>query len=379
MKKFLDVNLQRKIKKKKIIKKYIKVFFLFLSFFVIMFVVWKISFKNMFFSRTNSNFPILYSGDAVLELEKFSGGFSVLTNNKLNFYNKNGKLLSNFKNSNPKMQIRSCQGNILCYEQDAKKFSIHNDKKILFTDKLENNICFGKIFKNNNFGFVTKGENYLSELVVYNKKNEQIFRWVCAEGLIVDFDLFDDLSGCVLTAIRSNDGFLKTLVYEIQFSNIEKSEKMKKDFKNYCPLAVFKFGSVIILVCDTKIFFMDSKGKIFNSVAYSTDLESFCVTDDGHFVGCFSSPGNSNFRNILISYDRFANFVAKLEVEDEVKKIQTKRNDILILTQNSIIKTKVNFKKIKKTNHDKNIEQFIYDDPYIYFVSMNKVGRFILE
>ncbi len=379
MKKFLDVNLQRKIKKKNIRKKYIKILILFLGFFVVMFIVWKISIKNMFFNNKNENFPILYSGDAVLGIEKSDSGFSVLTSNQLNFYNKNGKHLNKFGNNSLKTEIKSCQGNILCYEQDSKKFSVRNDRKILFTDSLENNIFFGKIFKNKSFGFVTKGENYLSELIIYNKNNEQIFRWICAEGLIVDFNLFEDLSGCVVTTVGSSDGFLKSSLYELGFSNPKKAEKLKKDFKNYLALSIERIGNINILICDVAAFFVDNKGKILKTVTYDSELEGFCVTDDGHFIACFSGSSNSNGNSILMAYDKFGNLVSKLEIEDDVKKIQKNGNEILILTDNSMIKTKFNFKHMTKIKHDKNIEQFIYDKPYVYFVSMNKVGRFILK
>ena len=169
MKKYLDVNKQRKIKNKILTKKYLSIFVLFLSFFLIMFAVWQLSLKDVFFGKNSENFPILFSGDSVLGFEKTKNGFCILTNNQFSFYNKNGIVSKNITNRNSKTKINVCQDNVLIYEKSAKNYSVQTDKKLKFFGNLEQNIIFGKIFKNGSFAFVTSSEKYFCEFVVFNK------------------------------------------------------------------------------------------------------------------------------------------------------------------------------------------------------------------
>ena len=54
-------------------------------------------------------------------------------------------------------------------------------------------------------------------------------------------------------------------------------------------------------------------------------------------------------------------------------------SDVIFLTDDEIIKTNSKLKELKKIKNDFNIEKFIYKKPYIYFVSMNKVNRILLN
>ena len=261
MKKYLDVNMQRKIKNKTLTKKYLKIFVLFLSFFLIMFAIWQISLKNVFFGNNSENFPILFSGDNVLGFEKTKNGFCILTNNQFSFYNKNGTVTKNVVNRSSKTQINVCEDNVLIYEKGSKNYSVQTDKKLKFQGSLEQNIIFGKIFKNGNFAFVTNSEKCFCEFVVFNNKNKHIFSWNCSENLIVDFHVFDDESGCVVATTGVKEGFSKATIHELKFYN--EKEKFKKDFEKFVPFNIKKFGSNIILVCDSKVFFTNEKKHTF--------------------------------------------------------------------------------------------------------------------
>ncbi len=373
MKKILDVGLQRKLKKKNLIKKYLKVVALFISFFLAMFLIWHISLKSVFFGKHSDNFPILFSGDNVLGFEKTNSGFCILTNNNINLYNKNGVITKNFVNNSSKTIIKSCGSNILVYEKHSKNFSIQNEKRLKFSGGLDQNIIFGKIFKNGDFAFVTSSDKCFCELVVFNKKNEQIFHWSCAESLIVDFCILDDSSGCVVATVGVNKGFSKGSIYELKFSN--EKEKLKKDFNKLVPLAIKKSGSSIILVCDSKILYINEKGKVLKICPHFSELKNYVVTDDGCFIGCFNVIENYKFSSVLICYDRYGNKVAQNTIDDSVRMIKSFDGDVVIVTDSGFILTNEKLKNFKKLENYDNIEDFIYLKPYIYFVSMNKINR----
>lgn len=373
MKKYLDVNKQRKIKNKILTKKYLSIFVLFLSFFLIMFAVWQLSLKDVFFGKNSENFPILFSGDSVLGFEKTKNGFCILTNNQFSFYNKNGIVSKNITNRNSKTKINVCQDNVLIYEKSAKNYSVQTDKKLKFFGNLEQNIIFGKIFKNGSFAFVTSSEKYFCEFVVFNNKNKQIFSWSCAQSLIVDFDVFDDGNGCVIATTGVQEGFSKATIHSLKFSNDK--EKLKKDFEKFVPFSVKKIGSNIILVCDSKVFFINERGRILKSYSYLSDLKNYVITDDGFFIVCFNALENSKFSDIIMCYDRSGNLVSQTSLEENVILIKAFSSKVVVLTDSSIILTNEKLKFLKKAENCDNVEDFIYLHPYIYFVSTNKIDR----
>lgn len=372
MKKVLDVNLQRKIRKKRLAKKYFKTIFLFFSFFLVIVGVWQISLKNYIFSNKDSKFPIVFLGDEILGFESVKKGFCILTNSQFNFYENNARLLKNSSNNSLKANIKSFNNNsnnVLFYEKGARNFSIQNEKQVVFSGELENDVISAKTFKNGMYAFVTKEENYLCCLVIYNKKNEQIFSWSCAENLIVDFNILEKEDGVIVCTAGVKEGFLKTLVYELNFSNDK--EKLKKEIDNFMPLFIKKIGSVIILVGDTKVFYFDNGGKILNSIDFGKDLQNFIVNDFGCFI--------TFFNNTIASYDKYGNLISKKETQKQVKDIKYFNNDVIFLMDDEILKTNSKLKELKKIKNEFNIEKFTYKKPYIYYISMNKVNRILLN
>ena len=346
--------------------------------FAAILVVWKISLNRFFLSEKNSNFPILFSGDEVLGFEKTKDGFFVLTNNYFNSYLKDGKKLKDFSSGGSKFEYSILNDYVLLYETNSKGYTIYKNNKVVFKDVLQNDVISAKIFKNGNFAFITKGEKYFCELLVFNSKNKQVFKWGCAEGLIVDFQIFDDCSGCTLTTVVTKDGVLKTFVYGISF-NKAGEEKFKKDLGKVMPLEIKRVGSLNILVCNLKLFFIDSKGSILKSLDFEKDLAGFTITDSGYFVGNFLMANNFEFSSEIVSYDKQGNKIAEHKTKSKVKKIKSYGNKIIYLTDNEIVLTDVRLKKFKSIKNIWEIYDFIYEKPYFYFVSMNKLNRVLLK
>ena len=379
MKKILDVNLQRKIRKKRLTKKYFKVIILFFSIFLVIFAAWQISLKHYIFSNKDSKFPIVFLGDGILGFEETKKGFCVLTNAQFNFYEKDAKLLKNSYNNSLKANVKGFynNNNILFYEKGSKNFNIQNEKQVVFSGELENDAIFAKTFKNGMYAFVTREEGYLCSLVVYDKKNEQIFSWSFAESLIVDFNISEKEDGIVVCTTGVKEGLLKTFVYELNFSSNE--EKLKKELDGFMPFIVKKVGSVIILVGDTKVVYFDDGGKILNSIEFGKRLKNFIVNDYGCFIAYLNNLESAEFNNLIVSYDKYGNLINKKETQKQIKDIKYFNSDVIFLTDDEIIKTNSKLKELKKTKNDFNVEKFIYKKPYIYFVSMNKVNRILLN
>lgn len=378
MKKIIDLNAERKLKKRKQKKKYIIIFLIFSLLFAAIFFVWKISLNRIFLSEKNPNFPVLFSGDEVLGFEKTKDGFFVLTNNWFNSYLKDGKKVRGFSSEGSKFEYSVLNENVLLYETDSKGYVVYKNNKMLFKDVLKNDIVFGRIFKNGNFAFITKGEKYFCELLIFNKKNQQIFKWGCAEGLIVDFQIFDDCGGCNLVTLAVKDGVLKTFIYGI---NLKKTsgEKFKKDLGKVMPLEIKRIGSLNILVCDSKLFFVNDKGVVLKNIEFEKDLAGFTITDSGYFVGNFLMENNFEFSSEIVSYDKQGNKMAKHQTKSKVKKIKSYGNTIIYLTDDEIVLTDVRLKNFKSIKNIWEIYDFIYEKPYFYFVSMNKLARVLLK
>ena len=378
MKKILDVNLHKKLKRKKRIKRYIVVFFVFISFFAVIFIVWQVSLKRFILKDNGKNFPILFSGDSVLGFEKTKNGFCVLTNSYFNFYRKDGCNLKSIANISPKTQIVGIDGKVLFYEKGAKNFSIYEDCREIFSGVLENPIVFGKIFKNNYYAFVTNSENYSCELVIYNNKNRQIFKWSSAKNYIVDFDILKDSNKCIVATFgTTKEGICKSFIYELDFKSCR--EKIKKDFLNKAPIAIKKFGSFVVFVCDSTTFFINYSTNDFKTIDYGKNLLNFELMDGGYFVGYFKNFEKDNFSEILMVYDKFGDKKAEYRTNEKIRKIKSFDGDILILTDEHILHSDVNLKKINKIKNFDGVEDIIYEKPYLYFVSMNKLNRFLLK
>ena len=127
------------------------------------------------------------------------------------------------------------------------------------------------------------------------------------------------------------------------------------------------------------VYFLDSNLNVLEFFDYGKTLTNFELADGGYFIGCLKNIENDNFSEILVSYDKFGKKINQYKTNEKVRKIKSFGSDIFILTDEGILHTSANLKNLKQIKNFGSVEDMIYDKPYLYFVSMNKLSRFLLK
>lgn len=124
--------------------------------------------------------------------------------------------------------------NILTYNIDGTGYQIDTIGNTLVKNEVENSIIQGDITDSGTYGFITKTDGYLSALVVFNSKNEQIYKYSFADYYATSFSIDKSGTKAAVTTVSTKDGDFKTVIYILDFSKDEPISMIEEsDFLAY--------------------------------------------------------------------------------------------------------------------------------------------------
>lgn len=166
------------------------------------------------------NFPIEVSGGEDYQLRYTVRKIMVLSDMNLNIYDTDGNLLKKRQHAYINPVLRVANGRALVYENGGNRFSMEDEDEVFYTKSFENNILFARLSSDGYTAVVTTSENFSCELTVYNKKGSVVYERKCTD-MISDVSFINKSAGCVVSYIKAENGYLSTIVQEIDFTQSE--------------------------------------------------------------------------------------------------------------------------------------------------------------
>lgn len=375
MNKNLNIDTYRKKRRKKNFYKHLKYFiviFLVLGFLTL---IWNFFINQRIYSQDTSNFPVSLSGNSPLDFQRNETGFSVLTNKQLDFYSLSGIKLRTVNNTATLPVISSCNDKTLLYEQGGTGYSVEKSNGTLTKNVVENKIILGKVAENGNVALVTEDEKYACSLVIYGSSSNQIFKWNSAENIVIDFCFTDNGNGCVVATMGANNGITKGTVYGLNFTN--KQELFKTNIGDCMPIAINCDRGSIHIVCEDRLVFLDNKGSVLKEKTYIDKLFKYALTKNNYIVTLFGEE--SKYTSILIVYDSYGEEVAQMHFKEKIRNIDSDGNNIIVLTDNSVICCDMKLNILNTVNNKQNVDSIICIDSFAYDISMNRIYKFALK
>lgn len=132
--------------------------------------------------------------------------------------NSKGNEIANIQLKYSKPVMKTSENRFLTYGLGERGYQIESYDKNLYTGEAESVIYTGDIASNGVYCLVTEGNGFLTELFVFDKNNNRIFKYSFSEYYINSVALNRDGTGCVACGITSNGGGSRAGIYVLRFT-----------------------------------------------------------------------------------------------------------------------------------------------------------------
>jgi len=155
-----------------------------------------------------------------------------------------------------------------------------------FTSSASYNITTAAMGKSGNFAIVTEGDNYLSEVTVYNDSYKNIFKWDTASGRILSAALSPDGKKFAAIVVGVRDGSMFSDIYIYNLDSKTPVAVKKYDGQLLYSIS-FKDNKRIAAVGDEEAVFLYASGTQKSIYSYSDNELECSSNNDGPVVLVF--------------------------------------------------------------------------------------------
>lgn len=281
-------------------------------------------------------YPVDIAGREALALFEVSGLPTVINDSNIYVYNQKGKVVANIQHGYNKPVAYASNGRVLNFDLGGTKVKINSASKLIYEKKYDFSVINADISKSGRFCVATESDNYVGEVVVYNKSGDSIFKWYSAENVITNAVLSDDGDYMAVTAINSVNGGLTSFLYIFKITN--GTEVAKFTYENELALDItFKTNNAITLLTDKSIKSITTLGREMGEYNFDGEVlsaYSFKNSDNSVLIlGNHNQKGQWN----IIALDSKNNVITDFKTSEKVKYVFANDENICLSLTDKIV------------------------------------------
>lgn len=230
--------------------------------------------------KGDEGFPVSMPSGEVLDFSAVSGNLVLTNQTNVFFYSPRGRRLRGIQHSKKNAQTKSAGEYVLVYSAGGEEVSLETHSKTITNLKSEKTVITGEVAKNGNFILATESDVYTSQITVYDKNANAVFRWTPSSGVVTAVSISDDGHYVAAATAYTQGGRIMSGVY--LFSISKKDALISQNIEDQMVLSMMCKSSEVTAICDSSIMFFKDNGK--ETVKYLFDekkLISYVPCDKG--------------------------------------------------------------------------------------------------
>ena len=279
-------------------------------------------------------FPIkLPSGDTIA-LDS-AGGNIVLTNQtNLYFYSPRGREIRSVQHGKKNIQSKVSGDNVLVYSVGGNAVSVETQTKTAATLETDNAVITGAIAKNGKFVIATESDVYTSELKVYDKNANAVFKWTPSVGVISSVALSEDASRVVAATVYTQGGKIMSGIY--YFSTSKSEALFSYQLENELVLSLSCDRSKVTGVTDAQLLEISSDGEKKGSFAFEEKRLIGAAQCSRGLAMAFRDVNDPSL-SVLCVVGKEGELKAQASVSSSVVDIACSGDNIYLLTETDLL------------------------------------------
>lgn len=275
-------------------------------------------------------FPVNLPSGETVSLSAAANNIALTNQTNIYFYTQRGKQIRNVQHSLKSVQSKTGGGNVLLYSVGDKGVRVETYTKTAVNFKTDNNVTMGEIAKNGRFVLATESDVYTSEMIVYDKNANAIFKWSPSGAVISSVGISGDGHHICAATLYTQGGKIVSEIY--LFSTAKGEALFSYKIEDEIVLSLSCSSSEVRVVTDQQAVTINKNSE--QKGAYKFDEKSvidIVKKDDDTFIVFkdVNDPGKS----VLVVLDSKSNLVAQAQIEDKINKISTASNKVYLLSE----------------------------------------------
>lgn len=229
-------------------------------------------------------YDVKLSGTSLSNVVDLGDSYIAVTPTDIVGFNHSGKTIFSYLHGYDIPIIEASSSRFLVYGQGEKNYTVYNLADALFEGEASNEILAADIARNGTFAIASLSDSYTSQVTVYDKNNENIYTWFCADYIINNVLLDNDGNTLVLSAFNAQNGEYVSKLYVIKFDSAT-------------PIRVFDYKDIILSLSSEN---SSSFGAVFESGIEYFSWRNFANTSNG-FENNISFFESTNQHSIAVT------------------------------------------------------------------------------
>lgn len=182
-----------------------------------------------------SGYPVsLSSGGSLISVLQGNDHYISVTASSIDGYNNNGKLLFSYPHGYSHPVVKQSAERFLLCSLGENEYSVYNLNKQLFSSTTSNKILAAAIAEDGTYAIATQSDSYSSQVVIYDKNNKQIYKWMCADYIINNVAISPDGNRIAVSVFNTKSGKFLSKLYIL-------------GYKSATPINLFEYENELIM------------------------------------------------------------------------------------------------------------------------------------
>ncbi len=236
--------------------------------------------------------------DSVTMVEKNEQAVVLLTDTSIKTVKGSGAVIYEAAHGITSAELASRAGRIVVYSQSGKSYKVYNRSSLLSQGNTEFEIAGAAVVSSGRYCLLTRGDEYTSELHVYNKDTTKRFTWYGTDGFPLDVIASESGDTVLVSSMKSAEGRLYTVLTVINTAS--QKEESTFSVEGLYVDAVLD-GDDILLVLDTKAASFKKDGKLQWTYEYGgKQLLKVAHQEGNNLAICFGDNTRSEINTIVV-------------------------------------------------------------------------------
>jgi len=284
---------------------------------------------------SEEGFPVgLPSGETV-SLLGVGENVALTTQTNVYFYSPRGREMRSIQHSCKSVQAKAGGDNLLVYSVGGNRVLVETKTKNMASVETGNKIITGEISHNGRFAIATESDVYTSEMSVYDKAGNAVFKWTPSGSVITTLALSEDGRRVAAATVYTEGGVLMTGVHLFETGKSEALFSYKLKDEIAVSLEVHK--NSVRVVGNSAVTDISEKGELIESLSFG-GKKLKCKTEcDSNTILVFEDVNDPSKSTLEIVNNKTA-VKAQAAISKSVLAVASDGKDIYAIADDEIMR-----------------------------------------
>ena len=266
-------------------------------------------------------------------IDDLKSSIALLSSSKLITLKGSGSVIFSTYHGLTNAELASQSNRIIVYSQSGKSYKVYNRSQLLNTGNTEFEIAGAAVLPSARYCILTRGDEFTSELHVFNKDTSKRFTWYGTDGFPLDVISSKSGDNVIVISLKALEGRIITVVTMIDTSS--QKEVVTFSVDGLLVDAVLD-GDMTTLILDSEALLIDSKGMIIEKFSYDgKQLLKVAHQEGSNLILCFGDNMRSEINSFTI-LNKKLHSSGSVNFHKEIHGVWADSDEVFILSRGEV-------------------------------------------